>query len=123
MNKKDNNKSIEDVEIIISRVLQTGVLTSAVVTFAGLALLLVTGQSGYPGNSFPTDLTVIFQGILSLKPYAIMLLGLFILILTPVLRVGISIIVFIKEKDYLYVKITALVFVILIISFILGKVE
>jgi uncharacterized membrane protein len=35
--------------------------------------------------------------------------------------VGISVIVFLKEKDYIYVKITAVVFAILIVSFLLGK--
>jgi uncharacterized membrane protein len=45
------------------------------------------------------------------------------IVLTPVFRVGVSILVFIKEKDSLYVKITSAVFIILIISFVLGKVE
>lgn len=114
---------IEEVEVIISRSLQIGVIFSAAVMLIGLSMFLITGNSGYPGSTFPTDLRVIFQGLISLKPYAIILTGLLILILTPLFRVGVSIIVFFKEKDFLYVKITALVFVILIISFLLGKVE
>jgi uncharacterized membrane protein len=115
--------NIEEVEIIISKSLQIGVLSSAVVIFIGFLMFLITGNSGYPGDTFPTSLLLIFQGVAALKPYAIILTGLFILILTPVFRVGVSIIVFMKEKDYLYVKITAVVFAILIVSFLLGKVE
>lgn len=118
--KKSN---IDEVEVIISRSLQIGVIFSAAVMLVGLSLFLITGKSGYSGNTFPTNLLVIFQGLISLKPYAVILTGLFILILTPVFRVGVSIIVFFKEKDFLYVKITALVFAILIVSFLLGKVE
>lgn len=114
---------IEEVEIIISRSLQVGVLASAAVTLIGFLMFLITGSSGYPGSTYPTNPLLIFQGLASFKPYAIILTGLFILILTPVFRVGVSIIVFLKEKDYLYVKITALVFAILIVSFLLGKVE
>lgn len=123
MTEQKNGKSIEEAELIISRILQIGVLSSAFVIFIGLSMLLITGQSGYPGTTFPSSPVAIFQGLLSLKPYAIILLGLVLLIVTPVLRVGISIFIFIRERDYLYVKITALVFTILVISFLLGKVE
>lgn len=123
MTDMKKGRSIEDVEVVISRILQVGVLSSACVIFLGLALFFITGQSGYPGATFPSSPVAIFQGLIGLKPYAIILAGLVLLILTPVLRVGISILVFVREKDFLYVKITALVFVILIVSFVLGKVE
>jgi uncharacterized membrane protein len=115
------NKNIEDAEIWISKTLRVGVVISAVITCFGLILFILTGNSGYPGESFPTSLIEIFKGFLVFKPYAIILGGLFVLILTPVLRVGVSIITFLKEKDYLYVTITATVFLILIVSFFLGK--
>ena len=115
------NKGIEDAEILISKTLRVGVVLSAIITCLGLILFILTGNSGYPGESFPTTLIEIFKGLLALKPYAIILSGLSVLILTPVLRVGVSIITFLKEKDYLYVTITATVFLILIISFFMGK--
>lgn len=118
-----SESKIEEVELVISRSLQVGVILSAAIMLTGFIMYLVTGNSGYAGNTFPTSLQVIFAGLLALKPYAIILTGLLILILTPVFRVGISILVFMKEKDYLYVKITAVVFAILIVSFVLGKVE
>lgn len=121
--EKSKESRIEEVEITISNLLRIGVLLSAAVIFIGLAMFLITGNSGYPGNYFPSNPVEIIKGLVSVKPYAVILTGLIILVLTPVFRVGVSIIVFAKEKDYLYVKITAVVFTILIISFILGKVE
>lgn len=113
---------IGDVEIIISKSLRIGVMLSAVTILVGLLMFLSSGNSGYPGNSYPTTLTEIVKGLLLLKPYGIIMTGLLILISTPVFRVGVSVIVFFKEKDYLYVKITAVVFAILLFSFMLGKV-
>lgn len=121
--EKGNNNEIENMEIVISRFLRIGVMLSAIVISIGLLMFLISGNSGYASNYFPTTPSEIFNGLLLLKPYAIILAGLIILILTPVFRVGVSILVFIKEKDFLYVKITSLVFLILIISFVLGKVE
>lgn len=119
---KEESK-IEDIEIIISKFLRAGVLLSAVIVAIGLVIFLVTGKSGYNGDYFPKTPKEIFVGLMALKSYSIILTGLIVLILTPVFRVGVSIIVFIKEGDKLYAKITSLVFVILIISFLLGKVE
>lgn len=118
-----NENGTDEIERIVSKLLKIGVMISAAVTFIGLLLFIITGSGGYPNNSFPTNLMRIFQGLFQFKPYAIILTGLFILILTPVFRVGVSILLFIKEKDYAFAKITALVFVILLVSFLLGRVE
>lgn len=117
------NKELEEMEITISRFLKFGVLLSAIVIATGFLLFIITGSSGYSGEYFPRTPLEILKGLLAFKSYAVILTGLMLLILTPIFRVGISILVFIKEKDYLYAKITALVFFILIISLILGKVE
>ena len=118
-----NTSGTDEIERVVSKLLKIGVITSAVITFFGLLLFMVTGSGGYPNNSYPTNLLLIFKGLAGFKPYAVILTGLFILILTPVFRVGVSILLFIKEKDYAFAKITALVFVILLISFLLGRVE
>jgi len=119
--QQGESKSARSVERLVSYFLRIGVLTSAAVILSGLIYFLMTGDSGYPNDVYPTDLTAIGKGVLELKPYAILLMGLFMLILTPVLRVGVSLLVFIKEKDRLYVIITAVVLVVLVISFFLGK--
>jgi len=116
-----NEEKIISAEIVVSKVLRIGVLVSGFVILLGLILYLAAGDSGYPADTYPTTLIGILQGTGSLKPAAVILFGLFLLILTPVLRVGITILVFVKAKDYLYVGITSLVFIILIISLLLGK--
>ncbi|MCE5286136.1 MAG: DUF1634 domain-containing protein [Pelosinus sp.] len=115
-------RDIGEVEIIISYFLRVGVIISSVVIILGLLLFLQTGYSGYPENTFPITMSDVISGLLAGKPYAIMTAGLIILMGIPVLRVALSIFAFFKEKDYLYVKITTGVFVILIISILMGKV-
>ena len=117
-----DESKIGDIEIIISKFLRIGVMLSAATILLGLLMFLASGNTGYPGNSYPITPTAIINGLLLFKPYAIIMAGLLILISTPVFRVGVSIIVFAKEKDYLYVKITTAVFAILLLSFMLGKV-
>ncbi|UOO38289.1 DUF1634 domain-containing protein [Oscillospiraceae bacterium CM] len=116
-------KDIRGTERAIAALLQVGVLLSAAVIFAGLVLFLATGVSGYEGNAYPVDLPAIVTGLLALKPYAVILTGLFILILTPFVRVGASMIFFIQQRDKAYTIITAIVLIILLISLFLGKTE
>jgi len=121
--RKNQNEKIENMEIIISKTLRAGVLLSALIILIGLILFFLTKNSGYPAGVYPTSIIAIIKGLMSLKPYAIIMTGLLVLILTPVFRVGVSIITFLHEKDYMYVYITSAVFIILILSFVLGKVE
>ena len=114
-------RELNSVEIFVSRSLRTGVLLSAGVILVGLIKFLMLGESGYPGETYPTQIQDIIVGALQLKPFAIISAGLVLLILTPISRVGISILVFAKEKDWLYVGISTLVFVVLVCSFAFGK--
>lgn len=116
-------RSIDNVELLVSKVMRASVLVSSAGIALGLLLFIATGQSGYPGDMYPTTLSAVVRGVLQFKPYGVMAAGLLLLILTPVIRVGVSIFVFIKERDRLYVLITTAVFVILIVSFILGEVS
>ncbi|WP_055106688.1 DUF1634 domain-containing protein [Paenibacillus ihumii] len=111
-----------EVEIAISKMLRIGIVLAGLVIVLGLVMFLVTGDSGYPGDTFPTSLPEIIQGIMQLKSVAIIEAGLILLILTPVFRVFVSMFAFIHEKDYRFVLISILVLVILGLSFALGKV-
>lgn len=139
----DKSHSQEDsvigqVEIIISNILRFGVLLSAAVILVGLLWLIITHHSGYGqdlfGNvariiafrdggagQFPTALGEVLGGVLALKPYSIIALGLLLLILTPVIRVATSVLAFLYERDYLYVGITLFVLAVLVFGFIMGK--
>lgn len=113
-------KEIDDIEKIIGKIMQIGVLIAAAVLGVGLALLLITGQTGYVAGVHPHSVSAIAQGVLHLRPYAVMMLGIFLLILTPVLRVAVSIYAFIKEKDRLYAGITTIVLIILLVAMVIG---
>ncbi len=108
------------VETIIGRILQIGVVFSAIVMGIGLVILLATGDSGYAGHTVPLTMVAILVGSWQLKSYAIMMLGMYCLILTPVLRVVVSIYAFYKERDHLYVVITTAVLIILMIALAIG---
>lgn len=118
---KERRSEAEEVEAIVSRVLRIGVLISAAVIVAGLILLLIAGNTGYPEGTYPVSPGAAVAGAAALKPAAVLQTGLMLLILTPVLRVAASLFIFLKERDYLYVVITLIVLVILAVSFLLGK--
>lgn len=112
---------MDHIEVVIGRILQIGVIVAAIIMLFGLILLLAHGgNGGYPVGHQPTTISAIISGTVALKPYAVMMVGMFCLILTPVLRVVVSIYAFYKEHDTLYVGITTTVLIILCISFIIG---
>lgn len=131
------------MNLFISRVLRTGVVLSAAVVLLGLVLFLVTGRTGYeaalgaaggPGGpnvaelvrfgvkgAFPTSLAATLAGAAALKPFAIIQLGLLLLIATPIIRVATSVAVFAVERDRLYVAITLFVLLVLCVSLAAGR--
>lgn len=118
MNKSDDE--LKSIELVIGKVLRIGVIVAAIIILFGLLLYIFTGNSGYGSGIYPTTFHAIFSGLLAGKAFAFIMLGLFVLILTPVLRVVVSIYSFYKEKDFLYVGITTFVLVILLVSFFIG---
>jgi uncharacterized membrane protein len=65
----------------------------------------------------------VFDGLRHGRGQAIVMIGLLILIATPVMRVAVSILGFVYERDAPYFLITVLVLTLLILSFVLGRVE
>lgn len=113
-------QEMNHVEDIIGHVMQVGVITAAIVIVIGILMLFISGHSGYAGNQHPMTFAAIGRGVIALKPYAVIMLGLFLLILTPALRVLISIYAFVVLGDHMYVWITSLVMLILIIAMVIG---
>ena len=123
------------VEIIISNVLRWGVLGSLVLIVTGTLLCFFHSHDyGNAGGStadlqrmiqpdvlFPFTFRWFFHGLAHAQGQAIIVAGLLLLIATPVARVAISIATFVMEKDWTYVAITTTVFLLLILSFFLGK--
>ena len=112
-----------DMNVVISWILQGGVLISAAVVCVGLLLLFRHPEqlSAQQFLVFPHTLGQIKDGLLALHPQAFVALGLLLLIATPVMRVAISILAFALEHDRRYVVITSIVLAILLISFLSGK--
>jgi uncharacterized membrane protein len=118
-------------ELLISTVLRVGVLTSLAVILAGTLVTFLhhpeyvsssqeLARLTEAGASFPHTLRDVVAGLAALRGQAIVVLGLLILIATPVLRVAVSILVFLEQRDRTYVAITVTVLTLLILSFFLG---
>ena len=73
---REDEKELHEVELAISKALRIGVIISGAVTFAGLVMYFSTGDSGYPGASYPATFTEIIKGLLALKPYGVIMTGL-----------------------------------------------
>ncbi|RZI49360.1 DUF1634 domain-containing protein [Lactococcus kimchii] len=119
-NKEMTKEELLQIERNIGKILRVGVFISAVVIIIGILMFVVSGHSGYPEGIWPDKFNEILTGLVEFRALAWLMAGLFLLILTPVLRVVASIISFTKEGDKLYVIITSLVLIILIIAMIIG---
>ncbi|HET6796747.1 MAG TPA: DUF1634 domain-containing protein [Gemmatimonadales bacterium] len=120
------------VELIISRVLRTGVMASLVLIVVG-TLLTFLHHPGYasspsdlarltqPGAAVPHTLRGVATGVLALRGQSIVAAGLLLLMLTPVIRVAVSIVAFMVQRDRVYVAITSVVLLLLLLSFALGR--
>ena len=142
MSPKDNThegiEPLTQMELVISYGLRVGVLLSAAVILVGILLLSLRHETGYapltgrhlqeiltyhgrsgPGY-FPTSVSAVLHGARAGKPYAIISLGIFLLILTPIVRVALSVFFFLDQQDWLYVGITLFVFAVLMFSLLSG---
>jgi uncharacterized membrane protein len=69
----------------------------------------------------PHSLHEVVTGIAKLHGQSIVAAGLLLLILTPVMRVAVSILAFRAQRDRTYVLITSAVLMLLLLSFVLGR--
>jgi uncharacterized membrane protein len=101
-------------------------LLSAGIIFAGvIAFYLRYGNSasGVKSDlSFPHTVPTVIAGIAHGDPLTIIAVGLLLLLATPFVRVLVSIVAFAVERDWVFAGITTLVLLILVVSFLLGKV-
>jgi uncharacterized membrane protein len=111
------------IETWVGVLLQTGVLLAATIVLAGGILYLVQNHGARPDfthfHGEPpqlTTLTGVVHGVEHFDAPSIIVLGLLVLIATPVARVGMCIVGFLFERDNLYVLVSAVVLVILLYS-------
>ena len=121
MNTESKRWSDHDVEQIVGRLLQVGVLTATVVVAIGaVALLVMHGSSPVNFSQFRGDtmelrsIRAVLHGVAARDPRAIVQLGLILLIATPVARVALTLVAFMLQRDRLYVALTTVVLAVLL---------
>jgi len=122
---------------VLSKTLLYGVILSTTIIVIGLVYMAGTYSTGYdcdfttaslscllnynaaviPHGDYPNSLATIASGVVALKPFAIIELGVVVLLATPVFRVGASLLLFAIEKDRAFVLITLFVLLVLLFSF------
>ncbi len=108
---------------VVAIILATGMYTTIAFYAIGLAILYIKGDS-VPSLSeqYFHSFGSFFSSLFTLHARAFLYLGTVTLILTPVSRVLISVFAFWKEKDYKYVGVTIVVFLVILVSVLIGSV-
>lgn len=123
---------VRKVELAISNLLRVGVGTSLLIVLVGTVVTFVhhprylssrhaLGPLTKPGAEFPHSVPSVIRGIQHSQGRALVMAGLLLLIATPVLRVAVSVLAFVYQRDRTFVIITAVVLALLVASFVLGK--
>ena len=111
------------IEAASSWVLRVGVVTSVVVMLAGLVIGLVRNTvSVYEieHRAFGDHPTALWRGVTSGSGFAIMEVGLLMLVLTPIVRVGTAMLLFaIEDRDWIYTVVTFFVLVMTLAALLL----
>ncbi len=112
--------------MIVSYVLRVGVFSSAVLLVMGMFFYLISvgGRAG-DWRSVVNDVgehsqlyhaDQLLAALTRFEPLAFVELGVIVLILTPLLRVAATVLIFARERDRLYVGITLVVLALLLLG-------
>jgi uncharacterized membrane protein len=123
---------VRKVELAISNLLRIGVGTSLLIVLVGTVITFVHHphylssrhdllRLTTPGAEFPHSVPSVIRGVEHSQGRALVMAGLLLLIATPVLRVAVSILAFVYQRDRTFVAITSVVLTLLLASFVLGK--
>lgn len=122
MPRDDGSRRLEDA---LSRGLTAGVMLAAAVMLSGVVLAAFRGGGNVthlttytPGEEGVRSFTAIARGAAGLDPQSVMQFGVVLLILTPVARVALSMIVFARGGDRLYVALSLTVLLMLLAGFL-----
>lgn len=118
-----------DIQLLIARTLRIGVSLACLVAFIGGAMYLVAhgGESfdiaRYQDFSYTdahsatyTTLSGILSGFASFTAVGWIQTGVIVLLLTPIFRVLLSFFDFLRERDWLYAGITAVVLGVILVN-------
>ncbi|MCI4335957.1 MAG: DUF1634 domain-containing protein [Thermoplasmata archaeon] len=104
-------------EAVMAKVLRGGLYTSIVLIIVGLAISAV---GGLPSIDFGGVPSVHAGSPLGSWGALVVFLGLLLLVLTPVFRVGCATFLFARAKDRAFTAITLFVLVVLVATFVVG---
>lgn len=124
-------------ELVISNVLRIGVIVCGLVISLGLILTwlnasalnqfsldtlptLLSGQT-VSAADVPRSILEFGSALTAFHPSAIIALGLLLLIALPIVRVALTVFIFLFERDYIYLGITLFVLAVLLSGIIFGK--
>jgi len=106
-------RDVISIETASSWVLRTGVVLSVVVMAAGLAVGLARGGVtvyAMEHTAFDGHPSTLWHGVMTGSGFAVMELGLLLLVLTPIVRVGTAMLLFaIEDHDWTYTLVTGAV--------------
>ena len=132
-------KEKEEEEKISSKVLSFYLIWSVIISLSviviGVITYLATDSTGYltvpvdillksygPNTAvFPHYLGTITYGVLKFKSFAIIQLGVLLLILSPFGRIFIQVLIYARERDRKFMVIAATVFAVLLFSLYLSR--
>lgn len=123
---KESQIKDQDLNNLVSTLLRTGVILSIAIIGIGLILGFIRNDLSFmthvdynqiPNKNIFKDF---FANLSALDSIAIVELGIFIMIITPILRLLLAGLGYFLEKDYLYTFISLLVLGIIIVSFFFG---
>jgi uncharacterized membrane protein len=120
-----------DIELLISTTLRIGVMLSVAVMLLGLVVTFIhhpdyfhsrpaLGELTNSREIFANTTSAVLGGVREMRGQSIAMLGILLLILTPVVRVAISVVLFATNRDRRYVLITAVVLALLLTSLMSG---
>ena len=113
----------ENVYTGVYYVLLGGMIVSSVLFAVGIALALWHRQFVPLTPDWVRQhyhVSAVVHGLASLDPMVLMMVATMLLILTPIARVLVSIYAFAVDKDYKFVAVTSVVFLVIAASVVLG---
>jgi uncharacterized membrane protein len=119
------------LEHLISALLRGGISISLALIVAGTVVSFIhhpdyarsaeaLARLTRPGMA-PHDLREVLAGIAAFRGQALVMLGLLVLMATPVLRVAVSLLSFLRSGDRAFTLLTSAVLLLLLLSLLLGR--
>ena len=113
----------ENVYSVVYYALLGGMIVSSILFAIGIVRALMHPDY-YPLNSdwvrSHYSVSWVMHGLATLDPVALMMVASILLILTPVARVIVSIYAFLVDRDFKFVVITGIVFLVMVVTVIAG---